>query len=185
MLGYPSTCISFSRRDKSSIWLGPEWTFWQKKPLFKKYKIKNTHHNRQRILELRQGSRGIIPDPIPAPVAQDDTECRPNYLDIPWFKVTDKEKFHFKVQQNLAIIVAKGSKQLVPVFPKRKGPGKFLSFNAVLRGKKPTTPLKKKAKSKSKKEIEPNPDRLLTRRLLQLVDQSTDSEGSKASTSGR
>ncbi|KAM7486347.1 hypothetical protein LguiA_002356 [Lonicera macranthoides] len=149
---YPSTRISFSRRDKSSIWLGPKWTFWQKEALFKKYKIENTHHNRQRFLELRQGSRGIIPDPVPAPVAQDDTECRPNYLDIPWFELTDKEKSHFRVQHNLAIIVAKGLKQPVPVFPKRKGPGKFLSFNAVLRGDKPPTPLKKKAKSKSKNE---------------------------------
>ncbi|KAM7497735.1 LOW QUALITY PROTEIN: hypothetical protein LguiA_022149 [Lonicera macranthoides] len=183
LLRYPCTRTSFSKRDMNSTWLRPEWTFWQKEALFKKYRIENIHHNR--IHELRLKNREKTLHPTPAPVGQDNIGCQSNYLDIPWVELTKKEKSHFRVRANLAVTVAKGSKQPIPDFLNKNSLDRFLSFNAVLRGEKPHVLLKKKTKSKSKKEVGPDLDQSLIRRPHRLVDQPTDSKKSRVSTSGR
>lgn len=72
------------------------------------------------------------------------------------------------MKEHLAIFIAQQLKEPVLVFSSKYGKGKFLSFSAALKGE--TIPTSSKSSSnKIKSAPEPDPERLTSKRRLQLV----------------
>lgn len=115
-----------------------------------------------------------------------DQNLQENYLDTPWCELTVDEKSHTQFRERLAINIARDTKQPLPIFLNKNGPSRFLSINAALVGEKPPIPSKKsKARTKSRKDVESDPDQSSSHPSLKLVVQSTDSDEGQSSTSGR